>query len=338
MVESGPKRGNFERSSARQRDGADEVTACRMPKFGAGLRENLKELFRPGPRRSAGTALASDAWRPGAQFARVEALSVTIHVSILALLLMPLLRVAGPLAPAAGKGTYGIESVADISAFLKQLKQAAATDDRPRGGGSGGERNPVPESKGMVPPFSWTQLVPPKVRTPENPEHPAMPTVLGPEGLKLLGPKMDNWGNPIASIINNSSGPGGPNGIGSGPGQGIGDGNGNGVGPGGPWGIGGPGVPTAGSNGYSDVVCVYCPQAQYSDEAVKAKYQGTILLTVVVTPDGRATDIHVSKGLGMGLDEKAMEAVRKWRFRVPTGPDGKPAAVRATIEVVFHLY
>jgi TonB family protein len=83
---------------------------------------------------------------------------------------------------------------------------------------------------------------------------------------------------------------------------------------------------------------LYCPEAQYSDEAVKAKYQGTVELLAIITPDGRATDIHVVRGVGLGLDEKAIEAVRTWRFRAALGPDGKPSAVRQIIEVTFHLY
>ena len=64
----------------------------------------------------------------------------------------------------------------------------------------------------------------------------------------------------------------------------------------------------------------------------------SVEMIAIITQDGRATDIHVAKGLGRGLDEKAIEAVRTWRFRPALGPDGKPAAVRQTIEVTFHLY
>ena len=71
---------------------------------------------------------------------------------------------------------------------------------------------------------------------------------------------------------------------------------------------------------------------------MKAKYQGTVLLMAVITADGRATNIRVAKGLGMGLDEKAIEAVRTWRFRPAVGPDGKASAVSTPIEVVFRLY
>ena len=71
---------------------------------------------------------------------------------------------------------------------------------------------------------------------------------------------------------------------------------------------------------------------------MKAKYQGTVYITAIITADGRATDIQVAKGVGLGLDENAIAAVRTWRFKPALGPNGKPAAVRQTVEVTFHLY
>jgi len=62
------------------------------------------------------------------------------------------------------------------------------------------------------------------------------------------------------------------------------------------------------------------------------------LLAAVITADGRVTDIHVSKGLGFGLDEKVIEMVRSWRLTPARGPDGKPAAVRMDIEVTYRLF
>ena len=62
------------------------------------------------------------------------------------------------------------------------------------------------------------------------------------------------------------------------------------------------------------------------------------MLVAMITADGKATDIKVVKGLGLGLDEKAIEAVRTWRFKPAAGPNGRPAPVRQTIEVTFHLY
>jgi protein TonB len=161
--------------------------------------------------------------------------------------------------------------------------------------------------------------------------------VIGMPDMKLASPNMSNWGDPMSKVTNDSNGPGSGNGIGSGNGTGVGSGSGGGVGPGEGGGTGG-GVFNAGTGGYGNPACIYCPTAQFSDEAVKAKYQGTVYLTAIVGPDGRATDIRVAKGLGLGLDENAIAAVRTWRFKPASGPDGKAAAVRTTIEVVFHLY
>jgi len=155
--------------------------------------------------------------------------------------------------------------------------------------------------------------------------------------MKLASPNMSNWGDPMSKVTNDSNGPGSGNGIGSGNGTGIGSGSGGGVGPGEGGGTGG-GIFSAGTGGYGVPVCVYCPNAQFSDEAVKAKYQGTVTLTIVILADGRTSDIHVAKGLGLGLDENAITAVRTWRFKPALGPNGKPAPVRMSVEMQFRLY
>ena len=73
------------------------------------------------------------------------------------------------------------------------------------------------------------------------------------------------------------------------------------------------------------------------EEARKAKYQGTCVLWLVVGPDGRPRDIRVARSLGLGLDEKAIEAVKTWKFE-PAMKDGKPVAVQINVEVSFRLY
>jgi TonB family protein len=98
------------------------------------------------------------------------------------------------------------------------------------------------------------------------------------------------------------------------------------------------GLPTSGANGYSVPTCLYCPQAKFSDVAVKNHTQGTILLVVIVGTDGQAHNIHVLRGISDGLTESAIETVQSWKFKPATGPDGVPVAVRQTIEVTFHLY
>jgi len=84
--------------------------------------------------------------------------------------------------------------------------------------------------------------------------------------------------------------------------------------------------------------CLYCPRADYSREAKKAKIQGVVELSVVVTAEGKVTGINVLKGLGHGLDESAVKAVSTWRLKPAHGPDGQPAAVRQIVEVTFQLY
>jgi TonB family protein len=77
-------------------------------------------------------------------------------------------------------------------------------------------------------------------------------------------------------------------------------------------------------------------EPEYSEEARKAKYQGVVTLYIQVDPDGRARNMRVLHSLGMGLDEKAMDAVRQWKFK-PGTKDGRPVTVEALIEVAFRL-
>ena len=84
-------------------------------------------------------------------------------------------------------------------------------------------------------------------------------------------------------------------------------------------------------------VAVYSPEPEFSEEARKAKFQGVCTLALIVGVDGRPTNIRVQSSLGMGLDEKAIEAVRNWKFE-PGKKDGHPVATEIAIEVEFHLY
>jgi TonB family protein len=97
-------------------------------------------------------------------------------------------------------------------------------------------------------------------------------------------------------------------------------------------------LPRAEKNGYSSVSCVYCPQAQFSKEALVRKLVGTVILDLTITEDGHPKDIRVKVGLPYGLTRQAIEAIKEWRFKPATAPDGEPAAIRTTVEVTFHLY
>lgn len=96
-------------------------------------------------------------------------------------------------------------------------------------------------------------------------------------------------------------------------------------------------VPAAGQTGYTYPKCAQCPEAPYDPRAIEHRYEGTVLLSVVVGADGRATNIVVLKALPYGLTGKAVEAVASWKFKPAQGPHGSPTAVRQLIEVTFHL-
>jgi TonB family protein len=97
------------------------------------------------------------------------------------------------------------------------------------------------------------------------------------------------------------------------------------------------GVANAGAPGTSVPKCVYCPNPDYTDQARAAKLSGSVVLRIVVNAEGNAEEITVVKKLGMGLDEKAIETVKNWRFKPADGPDGNPVASVVPIEVTFRL-
>lgn len=219
--------------------------------------------------------------------------------------------------------------VTDISPYV-----LPPAKDRSGGGGGGGDRDKLAASKGAPPKFAREQFTPPAIviRNPD-PKLVMDPTVVGPPDLKLAtGPTGDPMSN-ILGPASNGTGSGG--GIGSGSGGGVGSGRGPGVGPGWGGGIGGGAYRVGG--GVSAPRAVYAPDPEYSEEARKAKYQGTVVLWVEVGPDGRPRQIRVQRTLGMGLDEKAMEAVRTWKFE-PARLNGLPVAVQINVEVNFRLY
>lgn len=204
------------------------------------------------------------------------------------------------------------------------------------GGGGGGDRDVLQASKGKLPKFSMQQITPPVVviRN-QNPKLAVEPTVVIPPEVKLASNNMPNLGDPMAHAILPSNGTGSGGGIGSGSGGGVGSGTGPGFGPGEGGGTGG-GVFHVGG-GVSPPHTIYAPEPEFSEEARKAKYQGVCTLGLIVGTDGRPSNIRVLSSLGMGLDEKAIEAVKNWKFE-PAMKDGHPVRVEIAVEVDFHLY
>jgi len=203
------------------------------------------------------------------------------------------------------------------------------------GGGGGGDRDVLQASKGRLPKFSMQQITPPAaVIRNENPKLAVEPTVVVPPDIKLAQLNMPNLGDPKSGATIPSNGTGSGSGIGSGSGGGVGSGTGPGVGPGEGGGIGG-GVFRIGK-GVTPPRVIYQTDPEFSEEARKAKYQGIVVLYVEVDSTGHVINPHVVKSLGLGLDEKAMESVKKWTFE-PGKLNGKPVTVAATIEVNFRL-
>jgi len=252
--------------------------------------------------------------------------SVAVHTAALALV------VTSGIWAASGrpeKPSVRTAVITDISYVLP----AAAKDSH--GGGGGGDRDILQASKGVPPRFTPNQWAPPAivVRN-EQPRAPVAPTVVGPPNLSF--PQTSSIGDPFSKVsgpASNGAGSGG--GIGSGDDGGVGTGVGPGVGPGSGGGYGGG--PYVAGGGVSAPRAIYSPEPDYSEEARKAKYQGMVILQVVVDADGRSRDIRVARSAGMGLDEKAIEAVRHWRFE-PGTKDKRPVAVVVNVEVNFRLY
>jgi periplasmic protein TonB len=204
------------------------------------------------------------------------------------------------------------------------------------GGGGGGDRDVLAASKGKLPKLSMQQITPPVVVV--RNEHPKLavdPTIVVPPQVVLASNNMPNLGDPMSHAVLPSNGTGGGSGIGSGEGGGVGSGKGPGFGPGEGGGTGG-GIFHVGG-GVSPPRAIYAPEPEFSEEARKAKYQGVCTLSVVVRADGTPSDIRVLGSLGMGLDEKAIEKVKTWKFE-PGMKDGHPVATIIAVEVDFHLY
>jgi protein TonB len=201
------------------------------------------------------------------------------------------------------------------------------------GGGSSGAAEKAPASIGSLPHAQPLPLAPPIVlETNHTPILAARADVAAPPDMNQL--KMGAAGDQLSSLAKPSNVAGVIGGFGSKRGGGVGDSDGPGYGTGAGGGCCegfGPG------NGIIMPRAIYSPEPEFSDEARKAKHQGEVTLLAVIGADGLPKRLTVVRSLGMGLDEKALEAVRTWRFE-PARKNGRPVAVQMNIVVNFHLY
>jgi protein TonB len=334
-----------------------------MPdEYGGGFGENLKDFFssKPAPKGPVNSRLAvnwganfggfgyrikeffspskqpplppgiqpvkvKEIWSKDENFGWSQLTAIGLHVVFIALIALPLIwKMEHPVD--AKTKTVDVTPI-DLSPYVTKLPAGA---QKAGGGGGANDHSLTPVNKGKLPKFKWTQFTPPQIKIENpNPKLAMDPSLLGPPDLKVPSPNASAFCDPLASALSDSLGHGNGTGIGSGTGGGLGPGEGGGT---------GGGAFRAGVNGVGVPVCLYCPIPQYSDEARKAKYQGTVVLQVTITTDGKAINISVVKSPGLGLEEKAVEAVKGWKFKPAVGPSGKPVATIVPIEVTFRLY
>lgn len=193
--------------------------------------------------------------------------------------------------------------------------------------GGGGASDPVPATHGFLAPGSPVQLAPP--RLPDNANHqlPVPVTILDAQAPPVIT-SVTNLGLPWMPRDTNSPGPG-KNGIGAGGQGGMGD-------------LAGPDGGESGdrpyANGVSMPICNICPYPVYTDEARHVKVQGTVMLRALVGVDGKASEIRVVKGVGYGLEERAVQTVRGWKFIPARDASRHLVAAWVTIEAVFRLF
>jgi TonB family protein len=223
----------------------------------------------------------------------------------------------------------------DVSVWQPKAPKAG---DSNGGGGGGGEHSIVDPIKGHLPKIEKNPIAPPQVETVDKPKLAVDPSINVQANITLPdNPTLPNLGvtkSPNVTVL--SGGQGSGSGIGTGSGGGLGSGNGNGYGPGTGGGAGG-GLYHVGG-GVSAPVPLNSVEAEFSDEARRAKYQGVCLISLIVDAQGNPQNPRVVRALGMGLDEKALEAVKKYKFK-PAMKEGRtPVPVMITVEVNFRLY
>ena len=241
--------------------------------------------------------------------------AVAAHVFVLALL--------------AGASTHYARVVRPHERML--MSEVNAVKELPRMvaiGGGGGAADTAAVTKGRLPQFAHQQIVPPKAPPMIPPKLAVEPAVVVQPDVKMADNAMPNLGMPTAPAAAVGS-------LGTGSGGGIGSGNGNGIGPGSGGNMGG-GVYHVGG-GVKAPVVLYSVDPEYSEEARKAKFAGNVMVDLIVDEQGRPTHVRVVRGAGLGLDERAVEAVRQYRFK-PATKDGRPVKVDMDIEVNFQIF
>lgn len=203
------------------------------------------------------------------------------------------------------------------------------------GGGGGGAHQVIEPTRGNPPKVVAPKMVvnAPQILRVDDPKLAAEPTeiVKMPENPAL--PNLGVSNSPQIALA--SQGKGSGSGFGAGLGGGLGMGHGIGAGPGSGGGYGG-GLMSVGG-GVSAPVLVHSVSPEFTEAARQANFQGSVSIQLIVDAQGNPQNVHVVRRAGLGLDEKAVEAVRQYKFR-PAMYQGHAVAVQIIIDVDFHLH
>jgi protein TonB len=192
--------------------------------------------------------------------------------------------------------------------------------------GGGGQRGLTPVTKGTPPKFAEQQIVAPKAPPVMEPKIHIEPTLEVQQDVRMASsvPQVGVVNSPLVGMS-----------MGIGKGNGMGWGNGNGVGPGSGGNTGGGARQIGG--GVSAPILLYQVDPEFSEEARRSKTAGNVLVNLWVDENGNPSHVHVIRGIGMGLDEKAVAAVKLYKFK-PAMENGKPVTVEMNIDVTFHIF
>jgi protein TonB len=285
-----------------------------------GLAERLKARSFAMEDAMSGNVLTFgtlDRMASGTQTRKTAMGALALHAAVLLLVFFEMramqLRLAAPV---------HVESEVLLSAPPPLLPPSARA-----AGGGGGHAGPAPATHGAPPKAASVQLMPVEQPPVVEPKLAATPTVVMQQDLQMAQSALPQFGAVHSPLVGTSLGNGRGTGIGAGYGAGVGAGS-NGNTSGGVRRIGG---------GVSAPEVLFAPEPEFSEEARKSKVSGNVLVYLQVDEQGRPIHVRVLRGLGMGLDEKALEAVRQYRFK-PAMEDGRPVAVEMNVEVNFNIF
>jgi periplasmic protein TonB len=292
------------------------------------VRENLRQLFTAAPlfpSSANGAPIHLPRWEKSARSGRAQSISAVTHAAIIC---AAVILAVHPPGSKHNPPPYGKKTPPNISVSAGLLDLLRGQD--PNGGrGSGTGHDLLPPTQGNLPPRSSIQLLKPTLPQNQNPELPIPPTILDSSAPRELKP-VDDLGLPWMSDRNGSSGRGTGDTIGDGPDNSIGSSPGEEAGTSRQPGHYQPGVTWP--------KCAYCPDPTYTDKAREAKLQGAVTLLVLVGTDGRASQIRIVRGIGLGLDQRAVQAIRGWKFVPALDASRRAVPAWVTVEAVFRLF